>query len=392
MPMSVDNVSPRPAAQPVPQAPAAAPAGPPTFAEAKNRRQKVRSAGMDPNYWYAVEYDKKVKRGQVVGVRFWKRNIAVYRGVDGVLRAIEDRCAHRHLKLSLGAVEGCNLTCCYHGWSFGPDGKLAAIKHELFGKAMPRYQLLTYPVKVRYGLIWIFPGDPEKAESVPLPHIPDLEGPDAWPCDPIDFRWQAHHSMILENVNDFTHAFLHRKFRPFTDAKLTMLDVQDAKSRIVLRYETTIGDGQLSKYFVNRQNVDVSEIELGWEYPYQWSNTDGMIKHWCFVLPEDERTSRVFFLFHFHPKSLKVPFVPVFFPRIVMNPILKIANQVLVRPLLEEDGYACAAEQEGYEAFYDEPNAEMSPAVVAFQQLVIRKWEEALARESGSTHVDRHRA
>ena len=31
---------------------------PPTFEQAKNRRQKVRSAGLDPSYWYAVEYDR----------------------------------------------------------------------------------------------------------------------------------------------------------------------------------------------------------------------------------------------------------------------------------------------------------------------------------------------
>src|SRR5262245_12165233 len=127
--------------------------GPPAFTEAKNRRQKVRSAGMDPNYWYAVEYERAIKKGQVTAVRFWKKGIAVWRAEDGRLHAIEDRCAHRQLKLSLGVVEGCNLTCCYHGWSFNPDGRLASVKHELFGHAMPEYRLRTYPVKVRYGLV-----------------------------------------------------------------------------------------------------------------------------------------------------------------------------------------------------------------------------------------------
>ena len=42
-------------------------------------------------------------------------------------------------------------------------------------------------------------------------------------------------------------------------------------------------------------------------YPYQWSNTGDRIKHWCFVLPLDERTTRVFFLFYF--EALKIPFV-----------------------------------------------------------------------------------
>ena len=38
---------------------------PPAFDEAQNRRQKARAAGMNPDYWYAVEWDKDVKRGEV---------------------------------------------------------------------------------------------------------------------------------------------------------------------------------------------------------------------------------------------------------------------------------------------------------------------------------------
>ena len=48
---------------------------PPSFEEAKNRRQKVRAAGMHPDYWYPVGWDADVPRGKAVGVVFWKRNI-----------------------------------------------------------------------------------------------------------------------------------------------------------------------------------------------------------------------------------------------------------------------------------------------------------------------------
>src|SRR5665213_4069227 len=67
---------------------------PPSFAEANNRRQKARSAGMHPDYWYPVEWAKNVKVGKVIETEFWHRSIAVYRGEDGVVRAIENRCAH----------------------------------------------------------------------------------------------------------------------------------------------------------------------------------------------------------------------------------------------------------------------------------------------------------
>jgi phenylpropionate dioxygenase-like ring-hydroxylating dioxygenase large terminal subunit len=87
------------------------PTRPPTFEEAQNRRQKARAAGMNPDYWYAVEWDKEIKRGDVKEVVFWKQSIALFRGQDGRLAAIENRCAHRQLKLTLGQVQGCQLVC-----------------------------------------------------------------------------------------------------------------------------------------------------------------------------------------------------------------------------------------------------------------------------------------
>src|SRR5579863_9691909 len=97
-------------------------AAPPTFEEAKNRRQKVRAAGMNPDYWYAVEWDKNLARGKVIEVRFWGQSIALYRDEMGVAHAVENRCAHRQLKLSVGEVKGCNLVCTYHGWEYDKDG------------------------------------------------------------------------------------------------------------------------------------------------------------------------------------------------------------------------------------------------------------------------------
>ena len=133
---------------------------PPTFDEAKTKRQKARAAGLDPNYWYAVELDEAVKPGQVVEVTFWKQSIALFRGMDGKLRALENRCAHRQLKLSIGNVEDCRLVCAYHGWQYDEQGKVVDFSHDLFDKPTPSFRIRAFPVQVRYGLIWIFPGDP----------------------------------------------------------------------------------------------------------------------------------------------------------------------------------------------------------------------------------------
>lgn len=358
--------------------PKAAP--PPSFDDARNKRQKVRAAGLDPNYWYAVRRADALPKGQVVEVNFWGRSLALYRGDDGALRAIENRCAHRQLKLSVGHVKGCNVVCPYHGWEYSGDGRLAAVPHDLFGKSLPNLRLRDYPVRERYGLVWIFFGDPARAGEREIPRIPELEGPTPWGSVIADFVWKAHHSMIIDNVSDFTHAYLHRKYRPFDDAKLKRCETVGDKVHV--SYDTKVGGGRISGLFVDRKVVNTNAMDLCYDYPYQWSNTDDKIKSYCFVLPIDEQTTHAFFLFYF--KAFKIPLVPLALPRWAMDPLLKVASYTLVRPLLREDGDAVEAEQEGYNQYWQAPIAEVNPAVHEFQALTIRKWEEYLASEGAS--------
>jgi hypothetical protein len=52
---------------------------------------------------------------------------------------------------------------------------------------------------------------------------------------------------------------------------------------------------------------------------------------------------------------------------------------VMLKPLLSQDGEAVEGEQEGYEAHWDAPPAELNPVVREFQRLTVRKWREHLA-------------
>ena len=350
---------------------------PPGFEESDSLRQKVRASGMHPDYWYAVEEVRRIKPGTVTEVVFWKHSIALVRAEDGSFHAMDNRCAHRQLKLSLGQVDGCKLVCAYHGWQYDAEGRLAGSKQGTLGRELPKVALRTYPVKVRYGLVWLFPGDPARASQRQIPEIPELEGPGRWACVPLRFTWSAHHSMIIDNVSDFTHAWLHRKYRPFVGATLTRCET--IGDDVHLSYDTEVGRGTISGRFVDRKQVNANHMDLCFQYPYQWSNTDNQIKHWLFVLPMDERTTRVFFLFYF--KSLKIPLLPVHIPRFAMTAVLKLSNRVLIGPLLTQDRFAVEAEQQGYEQNWDAPPIEFNPVVRAFQKVTVRKWGEYLERE-----------
>jgi phenylpropionate dioxygenase-like ring-hydroxylating dioxygenase large terminal subunit len=351
------------------------PQPPPDLKEARNRRQKARACGLSPNHWYIVDYEGALKPGQVKEVIFWKRPIALFRGQDGQYRALENRCAHRQVKLSAGQVRGSELCCMYHGWTYDGDGRLTGVSHELFGRKLPRLKLAAFRVRVRYGMIWLFPGDPELADQVPLPELPELEGPEAWACVPVDFTWDAHHSMVLDNVSDYAHGYLHRKYKPFDDAVLRHHETVGDEVRVV--YDAKIGAGKLMDLFVKRSDLGSNRIELRYAYPYHTSNTDDFIKHFISALPIDERTTRVFFLFYY--KRLKIPGLPFYFPKQLMVPLIKLGNLFIVRPVLDQDGEALDLEQRGYEEGWDTPAAEMNPIIEAFQDLTIRKWEEYLA-------------
>ena len=181
--------------------------------------------------------------------------------------------------------------------------------------------------------------------------------------------------MVIDNVSDFTHAWLHRKYRPFDKARLTRCE--PVGDRVYVSYDTDVGRGRISGMFVDRRRVNTSAMDLCYDYPYQWSSTDGKIRHWCFFLPVDEHTTRTFFLFYF--ESLRIPLTPLRVPRGLMTPVLRLANRWLIVPLLRQDGVAVEAEQVAWDRHFDRPVPDLNPAVGLFQALTVRKWDEHLA-------------
>ncbi len=342
---------------------------PPAFADAVTTRQKARAAGLDPNHWYPVEYERGLPACSIRATSFWGAAVALWRDVDGRVHALEDRCAHR-------SVEGCRLACAYHGWTYDETGRLVDVPHDRFGHTAPAVRLRDYPVRVRYGLIWMFPGDPALAERVPLPAVTSLDGSEPWAYVPIDFTWRAHHSMVMDNLCDLTHAHLHRRFASFQPGRLLDWDATDG--RVLLRYEAKVGPRV-------RYDVAPSPMTICFEYPhhwaaFEWSGIRGRIRYWTFLLPMDVRTTRVFFVMTYD--RLRLPALPLSVPHRALRWVLA-AVQPFVRSLLDQDGVALEAEQRGYETHWEAPLVELNPAVALLHRLTIRKWEAHLARSLG---------
>src|SRR6266850_6108241 len=74
-------------------------------------------------YWHPVLTANELPRDRPVGVQVAGRNIVLFRTSGGAPGALEDKCVHRRLKLSVGTVEKNRLRCAYHGWSYTTDGE-----------------------------------------------------------------------------------------------------------------------------------------------------------------------------------------------------------------------------------------------------------------------------
>lgn len=360
------------------------PTRPPSFDEAVTLRQRAAAAGPDPAYWYPVAWDRDLKKGEVREVRFWKRAIALYRGQDGRVAAVEDRCAHRQVKLSSGLVDGCRLKCIYHGWSYGPDGRLEHIPHDAFGAGLPAVRVAFYPVVVRYGLIWVFFGDPALMAERPLPAVPEAEGPQPWVLAPVDFVWRCSAIMVANNVMDSTHvATLHNrrfKTRSLIYGPITRCEAQGDAVRV--RHEVSLDPrGMLGVL----GELDVPTQDMCYQYPHLWVTVGDVFKLWNFVLPIDENTTRIFML----PmaRRTKIPFTPWHAPRALERLLVPVLTEYFVKPLFDEDGLSTALEQEGYNAHFDRPTIDPHPAPRLCYALAVRKWEEHLARQDGVTPV-----
>jgi len=143
-----------------------------------------------------------------MGRVFLGEPVVLYRKQGGTPVALEDRCCHRQLPLSMGKLEGDELRCGYHGLKFDASGTCVEIPGQ--SNIPPQARVRAYPVLEKFGWVWIWMGDPAKADPALIPNWWWAEHPD-WAFsrpDPIYVR--CNYQLISDNVLDVTHlAYVH---------------------------------------------------------------------------------------------------------------------------------------------------------------------------------------
>jgi vanillate O-demethylase monooxygenase subunit len=152
--------------------------------------------------WYVAAWGHEISRDlhatQILGER-----VVLYRTENGDPVALEDACPHRKLPLSMGRLRGDALECGYHGLTFDCSG--ACVKVPGQDNIPPRAKVRSYPVADRWGLTWIWMGDPALADPSKIFHVEHYDDPSWGRNTGPMMLFDCNYMLITDNLLDPSH-------------------------------------------------------------------------------------------------------------------------------------------------------------------------------------------
>jgi phenylpropionate dioxygenase-like ring-hydroxylating dioxygenase large terminal subunit len=161
------------------------------------------------NCWYVAAWDHELIDGKLLSRMLLGEHVLLYRGESGTVVALNDRCPHRGALLSKGRLEGDSVRCMYHGIKYDATGKCVQIPGQ--DMIPPKLRVRKYPIVESGHLVWIWMGDPARADPALITDFPPLHDPQ-WKGLPGYLHYDANYLLIVDNLADFAHlAFVHTK-------------------------------------------------------------------------------------------------------------------------------------------------------------------------------------
>lgn len=138
------------------------------------------------------------------------RPMVLFRTPDGQVAALEDRCCHKELPLSCGAVETRGLRCGYHGLLF--DGSGACIEIPGQERIPSRARVASYPLRERDKILWVWVGSTPDAQPPDEPPAYPVHGDPRYRFGGDSFHYDAPYQLIHDNLLDLSHlGYVHVK-------------------------------------------------------------------------------------------------------------------------------------------------------------------------------------
>ncbi len=116
------------------------------------------------NCWYAAAWTHEVDQANAkLGRTICDMPIIFFKTASGRYLALDNRCCHRAAPLTLGRIEDECIRGMYHGMLYNEHGQCIEIPGQ---EQIPEnMRVHSYPVAVKGGMIWVWMGEPDKADA-----------------------------------------------------------------------------------------------------------------------------------------------------------------------------------------------------------------------------------
>lgn len=162
-----------------------------------------------PEGWFQVGYSDELAAGQVAAIRYFGRDMVIFRTQSGRVQVLDAHCAHLGAHLGVGgAVVGERLRCPFHAWEYGVGGTCEAIPYS---RHRPSAGVAAWPTQKSSGLILVWYSEVANPPSWQPPEMPGFGSPD-WTGYEQRKRYLLHTKPreIKENIVDLPHfQFVH---------------------------------------------------------------------------------------------------------------------------------------------------------------------------------------
>ena len=181
--------------------------------------------------WYVAAMDRDVAN-RPLPIKVLGQRIVLYRQANGAAVALEDACVHRKLPLSMGRIVGDEIECGYHGLVYNAAGECVRI--PCADRIPKTARVRSYPVVSRYGLLWIWMGEAQRADPAAIMHVEHWGDP-SWGVTRGDaMTVDCNYLYVTDNLLDPSHvAWVHRSSFGNAACESTPVDVSATDSGVI---------------------------------------------------------------------------------------------------------------------------------------------------------------
>ena len=175
-----------------------------------------------PTGWYLLTESAKLAPGDVMPLRYFGRELVLFRTESGKPVLLDAHCPHLGAHLGYGgSVEGEGIRCPFHSWRFDDTGRVDHIPYKT-SPGLPDVTAACWNVEEHSGVILVHFSENGRPAAWRVPPQADWGQPGWVGYETLQWDVRVHVQDVTENIPDSTHFVSVHKLPDYPKAKATV--------------------------------------------------------------------------------------------------------------------------------------------------------------------------